>query len=81
MSSFCTERIIDEHPYGRESLACVWILAFSILRVVAEQLDFAFNVFDPIQSPHGASILFAVLPQFELTDASSRDFRNSMIFR
>ncbi|KAJ9668396.1 hypothetical protein H2201_001444 [Coniosporium apollinis] len=58
MSSFCTERITDEHPYGRNSLACVWILAFSILRVVAEQLDFAFNVFDPIQSHHGTSILF-----------------------
>ncbi|KAJ9646488.1 hypothetical protein H2199_002537 [Coniosporium tulheliwenetii] len=67
MSSFCTERIIDEHPYGRNSLACVWILAFSILRVVAEQLDFAFNVFDPIQSHHGTSILFKLprLPQLD----------------
>jgi hypothetical protein len=39
---------LDLHSMGTDALQCVWVLAFSILRAVAEQLDLAFHVFDPL---------------------------------
>ena len=50
ISSIITERLIEDHPMGRQSLTCVWVLAFTFLKTMAEQLDFAFEVFDPIES-------------------------------
>ena len=50
LSSLCLQRILRDHSLGRQTLGCVWILAFSLLRFVAEQLDFAFEIFDPIDS-------------------------------
>ena len=43
-------RLLDSHALGPQALGCVWILAFAILRTTAEQLDFAFDIFDPIDS-------------------------------
>ena len=48
MSGACTWRILEAHPLGRRSLGCIWILAFSLLRTLAEQVDFAFQIFDPL---------------------------------
>ena len=43
-------QLLDCHALGSQALGCVWILAFAILRTTAEQLDFAFDIFDPIDS-------------------------------
>ncbi|KAI9814315.1 MAG: hypothetical protein M1826_002281 [Phylliscum demangeonii] len=50
ISDIFTERIAEKHPMGRQTLSCVWILCFAILRTMAEQLDFAFQALDPIES-------------------------------
>lgn len=47
ISTICTANILENHPLGRQALSCVWILAFATLRTIAEQLDFAFEIFDP----------------------------------
>lgn len=53
ISSIYMSRLLDSHALGPQALRCVWILAFAILRTTAEQLDFAFEIFDPIDSsPH-----------------------------
>ena len=52
---------------GRQTLGCVWLLAFAILRTTAEQLDFAFNFFDPIESSSYVSYTFGRL-LFALAD-------------
>ena len=48
ISSICTESILENHPLGRQTLGCVWILSFAMLRTMAEQLNFAFEIFDPV---------------------------------
>lgn len=58
ISRICTERILENHPLGRQSLGCAWILAFTILRTIAEQLDFVFEIFDPI---HSSAVSFAII--------------------
>ena len=50
ISSIYVSRLIDNHALGPLALRCVWILAFATLRTTAEQLDFAFDIFDPIDS-------------------------------
>lgn len=50
ISSIYVSRLLDSHALGSQALGCVWILAFAILRTTAEQLDFAFDIFDPIDS-------------------------------
>jgi hypothetical protein len=47
ISRICTENVLANHAMGSQALGCVWILAFSILRSIAEQMDFAFQTFDP----------------------------------
>jgi hypothetical protein len=47
ISRICTENVLANHAMGSQALGCVWILAFSILRSIAEQVDFAFQTFDP----------------------------------
>ena len=48
LSNICASQILENHPLGQQALLCVWILAFAILRTVAEQLDFALLFLDPI---------------------------------
>ena len=50
VGSIYVDRVLEAHPLGHQTLGCVWLLAFAILRTTAEQLDFAFNIFDPIES-------------------------------
>lgn len=50
ISSIYVSRILDSHALGPQALVCVWILAFATLRTTAEQLDFTFDIFDPIGS-------------------------------
>ena len=50
ISSIYVSRLLDSHALGPQALGCVWILAFAILKTTAEQLDFAFDIFDPIDS-------------------------------
>ncbi|KAF6220521.1 hypothetical protein HO133_002954 [Letharia lupina] len=50
ISSIYASRILDSHALGPQALVCVWILAFATLRTTAEQLDFTFDIFDPIGS-------------------------------
>lgn len=57
ISTICTANILENHPLGRHALSCVWILVFAILRTAAEQLDFAFEIFDPTDSSPGVCIL------------------------
>jgi hypothetical protein len=49
ISTNCTRGIIDDHPLERASLGCVWIVSFAMLRMMAEQLNFAFEIFDPTE--------------------------------
>lgn len=44
------ERVLEGHCLGRQALGCAWLLAFAIMRTTAEQLDFAFEIFDPMDS-------------------------------
>ena len=48
-------RVLGNHSLGRQALGCVWILSFAILRTTAEQVDFAFDAFDPIDSSSSVS--------------------------
>lgn len=57
ISTICTTSILENHPLGRQVLSCAWILVFAILRTVAEQLDFAFEIFDPTDSSPSVCIL------------------------
>lgn len=58
MSTILTDRVLEDHPMGHQSLGCAWILAFAMLRTMAEQLDFAFELFDPIgESPQVGMLL------------------------
>ena len=50
ISSIYMSRLLGSHALGPQALGCVWILAFAMLRTTAEQLDFAFDIFDPIDS-------------------------------
>lgn len=50
ISNIYMTRILHSHALGPQALGCVWILAFAMLRTTAEQLDFAFDIFDPIDS-------------------------------
>ena len=50
ISSIYVSQLLDCHALGPQALGCVWILAFAILRTTAEQLDFAFDIFDPVDS-------------------------------
>jgi hypothetical protein len=52
ISRICTENVLANHAMGNQALGCVWILAFSILRSIAEQMDFAFQTFDPTAVGH-----------------------------
>lgn len=53
ISTICTANVLENHPLGRHALSCVWILVFALLRTAAEQLDFAFEIFDPTNSSLG----------------------------
>lgn len=59
ISRICTENVLANHAMGNHALGCVWILAFSILRSIAEQMDFAFQTFDP------ATLSPAVIPRMD----------------
>ena len=50
VGSIYVDRVLEAHSLGRQTLGCVWLLAFAMLRTTAEQLDFAFDIFDPIES-------------------------------
>ena len=50
MSGLYMERVLENHSLGRQALGCIWILFFAILRTTAEQIGFAFEIFDPINS-------------------------------
>lgn len=56
ISSICTQAVTENHPLGKGSLGCIWILAFAILRTLAEQLDFVFEAFDPVSTSVGVSV-------------------------
>lgn len=56
LNGICVKRILQDHSLGHRALGCVWILAFSLLRTIAEQLDFAFEIFDPIDSSPNVSL-------------------------
>lgn len=47
VSSIFTNRILHHHPLAGDTLQDIWVLAFALLRAMAEQLDFAFRIFDP----------------------------------
>ncbi|KAK3176619.1 hypothetical protein OEA41_007942 [Lepraria neglecta] len=51
VGSIYVERVLEGHSLGHQTLGCVWLLAFAILRTTAEQLDFAFDIFDPTDAP------------------------------
>ena len=59
ISRICTENVLANHALGNQTLGCVWILAFSLLRSIAEQMDFAFQTFDP------ASVGQASIPRMD----------------
>ena len=67
ISNIYLSRLLDSHALGPQALGCVWILAFAILTTTAEQLNFAFDIFDPIDSspqvsgfpPHAIVEIFA----------------------
>lgn len=61
MSTILTDCLLENHPMGRQSLGCVWILAFAILRTIAEQMDFAFELFDPIYVSSRVSVTLSIL--------------------
>lgn len=50
MSRICTKALIEDHPFGGRTLCCGWIVAYAILRTVVEQVDCAFQIFDPVSS-------------------------------
>ncbi|KAL9617024.1 MAG: hypothetical protein Q9160_008141, partial [Pyrenula sp. 1 TL-2023] len=47
VSGLITYSLLDGHALGRQSLSCVWILTFAIIRLLSEQLDPAFASLDP----------------------------------
>lgn len=49
LSSICSQRLRCDNPIERCSLGCGWVLCFGMLRTLTEQLDFAFELFDPIR--------------------------------
>ena len=51
-SKISTDAILSNHPFGHRALGCGWIITFAQLRTIAEQLDFAFQIFDPLVSNH-----------------------------
>ena len=57
ISEVCTRAITENHPLGKGSLGCIWVVAFAILRTLAEQLDFVFEAFDPVIALLGVSKL------------------------
>lgn len=57
ISTICTTSVLQNHPLGRQALSCVWILAFALLRTTAEQLDFAFEIFDPANSSPSVRVI------------------------
>ena len=57
ISEICTRAVIANHPLGKGSLGCIWILAFAMLRTLAEQVDFVFEAFDPVNALLEVSIL------------------------
>ena len=59
--------MLEAHSLGHQTLGCVWLLAFAILRVTAEQLNFAFDIFDPIESSSRVSYSL-VYPLLALAD-------------
>lgn len=79
ISTICTVNILENHPLGRQALSCVWILVFAVLRTAAEQLNFAFEIFDPTDPapsvytlPHQTSLFlllnhtqFPTIPQID----------------
>lgn len=66
ISSIYVSRLLDSHALGPQALGCVWILAlllaFAVLRTTAEQLDFAYDIFDPIDSSPQVSGLYPHSP-------------------
>lgn len=62
ISRICTENLLDAHAMGTHALGCVWILAFSLLKSIAEQMDFAFEIFDPTAATHSGMPRMDELP-------------------
>ena len=61
------EHILRQHPLQTKALQCVWTVVFTALRFITEQLNPAFDIFDPIKSgrndplrDHGSSSLRAL---------------------
>ena len=50
IGQICAHSVLENHSLGRQSLDSVWVLAFTILRTITEQIDFAFEILDPINS-------------------------------
>lgn len=63
------------HPFGNGALRCTWILTFAMLRLLAEQVDYAFSALDP------ATALGEVVPKAPLISicplTALTDFKNS----
>ncbi|MCJ1341379.1 hypothetical protein MMC09_006675 [Bachmanniomyces sp. S44760] len=57
ISEVCTRAITENHPLGKGSLGCIWVVAFAILRTLAEQLDFVFEAFDPVIALLGSTAI------------------------
>lgn len=80
ISSIYVSRLLDSHALGPQALGCVWILAFAMLRTTAEQLEFAFDIFDPIDSsPQVSGFYPDSIIVLSLTIISLAMFPNSMI--
>ncbi|KAL9103039.1 MAG: hypothetical protein Q9163_001869 [Psora crenata] len=57
LSKSVIRRITRNHCLGRQIFGCVWILAFAILRTLTEELEFAFDMLDPIDDSRTQSLL------------------------
>ena len=48
MSKILVGRVLDNNALDWQGLGCVWVLAFTMLGTIAEQLNIAFDCLDPI---------------------------------
>ena len=55
ISDICTDALVHNHAFGARALGCGWIVAYALLRTVAEQAGGAFQIFDPVSASSLAS--------------------------
>lgn len=48
LSNAITAHAIDNHPLGQQSLNSVWIVAFAVVRELAQEVDTILQVLDPM---------------------------------